>query len=96
MRKWKGIESYQDARLINVQEKTNEIARGKINPFYQNHHRNDNGHKKKDPDAMDVDAVQLSNQEHRRRLQERLCFKCGKAGHFSNTCRNPFAKREGK
>ena len=43
-------------RFQHVQEKTNEIARGKTNPFYQNHHRN-NDHKKKDPDAMDVDAV---------------------------------------
>ena len=45
---------------------------------------------------MDVDAVQLSDQEQQRRLKERLCFKCGKPGHFSRTCRNPFLKKEGK
>ena len=44
-------------RFQHIWEKTNEIAKGKTNPFYQNHHRN-NEHKKKDPDAMDVDSVQ--------------------------------------
>ena len=83
-------------RFQHVQEKTNEIARGKTNPFYQNHHRNNNDHKKKDPDAMDVDAIRFSNEEHQKRLRERLCFNCGKAGHFSKECRNPFAKKEGK
>ena len=53
------IEKWYQATLCfqHVWEKTQEIAKGKTNPFYQNHHRNDNGHKKKDPDAMDVDAV---------------------------------------
>ena len=83
-------------RFQHVQEKTNEIARGKTNPFYQNHHWNDNGHKKKDPDAMDVDAIQLSEGERKRRLENRLCFRCRKARHFSSTCRNPFLKKEGK
>ena len=82
-------------RFQHVWEKTNEIAKGKTNPFYQNHHRN-NDHKKKDPDAMDVDAIQLSDQEQQRHLKERLCFKCGKPGHFSRSCRNPFLKKEGK
>ena len=58
------IEKWYQAtlRFQHVWEKTNEIARGKTNPFYQNHHRN-NDHKKKDPDAMDVDAVRISDQE---------------------------------
>ena len=81
-------------RFQHVWEKTQEIAEGRTNPFYQNHHRNDNGHKKKDPDAMDVDAVHLSNEERRRHLQERLCFNCGKKGHQAKDCRNPFAKKE--
>ena len=62
-------------RFQHVWEKTNEIARGKTNPFYQNHRSND--HKKKDPDTMDVDAVQLSDQERERRRRNRLCYKCG-------------------
>ena len=92
------IEKWYQAtlRFQHVWEKTQEIAKGRTNPFYQNHHRNDNGHKKKDPDAMDVDTVQLSNEEHKRRLQERLCFKCGKKGHQAKDCRNPFANKEGK
>ena len=91
------IEKWYQAtlRFQHVWEKTNEIARGKTNPFYQNHHRN-NDHKKKDPDAMDVDAIRLSDQEKQRRYKERLCYKCGGAGHIAQNCRNPFAKKEGK
>ena len=82
-------------RFQHVQEKTNEIARGKMNPFYQNHHRN-NDHKKKDPDAMDVDSIQEWTPEKKKRYENQLCFKCEKPGHFSKGCRNPFLKKEGK
>ena len=92
------IEKWYQAtlRFQHVQEKTNEIARGKTNPFYQNHHQNDNGHKKKDPDAMDVDAVQLSQQERKKHIEERRCFRCRKQEHIAQGCRNPFAQKEGK
>ena len=91
------IDKWYQATLCfqHVWEKTNEIARGKTNPFYQNHHRN-NDHKKKDPDAMDVDAVQISHQERERRNRDNLCYGCGKAGHRIVNCRNPFLKKEGK
>ena len=45
---------------------------------------------------MDVDAVRLSDEEYKKRLQERLCFKCGRKGHQAKDCRNPFANKEGK
>ena len=93
------IEKWYQAtlRFQHVWEKTQEIAKGKTNPFYQNHHRNnDNGHKKKDPDAMDVDAVRLSEQERKKYYEERRCYRCGKQGHIAQGCRNPFAKKEGK
>ena len=92
------IEKWYQAtlRFQHVWEKTQEIAKGKTNPFYQSHHQNYD-HKKKDPDAMDVDAVQLSDQERLIRLQQRLCFKCRKKGHQAKDCRNPFtSKKEGK
>ena len=91
------IEKWYQAtlRFQHVWEKTNKIARGKTNPFYQNHHRN-NDHKKKDPDAMDVDSVQEWTPEKKKRYENNLCYKCGKPGHFSKTCRNPFLKKEGK
>ena len=91
------IEKWYQAtlRFQHVWEKTQEIAKGKTNPFYQNHHRN-NDHKKKDPDAMDVDAVRLSDQERERRFREGRCFKCGAKGHRSQGCNNPFTKKEEK
>ena len=91
------IEKWYQAtlRFQHVWEKTNEIAKGKTNPFYQNHHRN-NDHKKKDPDAMDVDAVRLSDQEKQRHFKEGRCFRCGGKGHRSNGCNNPFAQNEQK
>ena len=82
-------------RFQHVWEKTNEIVKGKTNPFYQNHHRNNN-HKKKDPDAMDVDAVRLSDQEQQRRFREGRCFRCGAKGHIVTGCKNPFAQKERK
>ena len=91
------IEKWYQAtlRFQHVWEKTQEIAKGKTNPFYQNHHRNnDNGHKKKDPDAMDVDAVRLSDKEQQKRFKERRCYNCGAQGHIAKNCKNPFAKKE--
>ena len=91
------IEKWYQAtlRFQHVWEKTQEIAKGKTNPFYQNHHKN-NDHKKKDPDVMDVDAIRLSDQEKQRRYKERLCYKCGRAGHIAQNCKNPFAPKETK
>ena len=90
------IEKWYQAtlRFQHVWEKTQEIAKGKTNPFYQNHRNNE--HKKKDPDAMDVDAVRLSEQERKKYFEERRCYRCGKQGHIAQGCRNPFAKKEGK
>ena len=51
----------QTLHFQHVWEKMNEIAKGRPPPFQQGQHNN--GYKKKDPNAMDVDTVQLSEQE---------------------------------
>ena len=51
----------QTLRFQHVWEKMNEIAKGRPPPFQQG--QQNNRHKKCDPNAMDVDAVQLSEQE---------------------------------
>ena len=86
----------QTLHFQHVWEKTNEIAKGRLNPFHNGQHRQNNSGYKKDPNAMDVDAVRLSNQERERRRKKGLCFKCGQPRHMSPSCNNPFLKKEGK
>lgn len=63
---------------------------------------NGGGNKNKDPDAMDLDAIQMSRMsdyERQRRLAEGLCLKCGQAGHVVKYCKNPRnngSNREGR
>ena len=84
----------QTLHFQHVWEKMNEIVKGRPPPFQSGHQNN--GYRKKDPNAMDIDAVQISDQEKERRLKKGLCFKCGKHGHMSKECNNPFLKKEGK
>ena len=80
----------------HVWEKTNEIAKGRPNPFYNGQQRQHNNGYKKDPNTMDVDAVQEWTPEKKKQYESNLCFKCNKPGHMAKYCKNPFLKREGK
>ena len=84
----------QTLRFQHVWEKTNEIAKGRPPPFQSG--QQNNRHKKCDPNTMDIDAVQLSEQERERCFKNNLYYKCKKPGHMSRYCKNPFLKKEGK
>ena len=84
----------QTLRFQHVWEKTNEIAKGRPPPFQYG--QQNNVHKKRNPNAMDIDAIQLSEQERNRCFKNNLCYKCKKPGHVSKFCKNPFLKKEGK
>ena len=84
----------QTLRFQHVWEKTNEIVKGRPPPFQSGNHNN--GYKKKDPNAMDVDTVQVSQQEREKRQKKGLCFRCGRSRHRIADCKNPFSKKEEK
>ena len=76
-----------------------EAIEGTSNPFggseWQQKAKKLFGRKKKDDDAMQVDAAQVNPQKERKRFnteeQQRLknegrCFKCHKQGHMKNNC----------
>ena len=86
----------QTLRFQHIWEKTNEITKGRPNPFHNRQHKQHNNRYKKDLNAMDVDAVQISQQERERRSRDNLCFRRGRSGHRIANCRNPFLKKEGK
>ena len=95
MEKW----YQQTLHFKQVWERTNEIAKGRNNPFipFQNNGNNNHAQKKRDPNAMDVDAIQiekLTPEERQRCFENNLCFKCRKPGHRSNQCRNPFLGKQ--
>ena len=95
MEKW----YQQTLHFKQVWERTNEIAKGRNNPFipFQDNRNNNHTQKKQDPNAMDVDAIRiekLTPEERQRCFENNLCFKCRKPGHRSNQCQNPFLGKQ--
>ena len=95
MEKW----YQQTLHFKQVWERTNEIAKGRNNPFipFQDNRNNNHTQKKQDPNAMDVDAIhieKLTPEERQRCFENNLCFKCHKPGHRSNQCRNLFLGKQ--
>ena len=95
MEKW----YLQTLHFKHVWKRTNEIAKGWNNPFlpFLDNRNNNHTQKKRDPNAMDVDAIQiekLTPKERQRCFNNNLCFKCHKPGHRSNQCQNPFLGKQ--
>ena len=96
MEKW----YQQTLHFKQVWERTNEITKGRNNPFlpfWDNRNNNNHNQKKQDPNAMDVDAIwieKLTPEERQRCFDNNLCFKCHKPGHRSNQCQNPFMGKQ--
>ena len=95
MEKW----YQQTLHFKQVWERTNKIAKGRNNPFipFQDNRNNNHTQKKRDPNAMDVDAIRiekLTPKERQRCFKNNLCFKCCKPGHRSNQCKNPFLGKQ--
>ena len=92
MEKW----YLQTLHFKHVWERTNEIAKGRNNPFLpfqDNRSNHNNTQKKRDLNAMDMDAIQikkLTPEERQRCFDNNLCFKCHKPRHRSSQCQNPF------
>lgn len=91
----------QALHFKHVWEKTNDIAKGEGSPFLPFQERNNNNQKiyqkKKDPNAMDVDAIhvkRLTPEEQQRCIDNNLCFKCRRPGHSAAKCRNPFVNKK--
>ena len=88
--------------LKHVWEKANDIVKGWGNPFLTfldnwNNYNQKNTQKKKDPNAMDIDAIwveKLTPEERQRCIDNNLWFKCWKPRHSAIKCRNPFTNRQ--
>ncbi len=55
--------------------------------------------KKRNPDAMDIDATRtsrLSKEDHEKLMKERKCFFCKKEGHMARACPNRSERSKGK
>ena len=96
MEKW----YQQTLHFKQVWERTNKIMKwwsNPILPFQDNRNNNNHGQKKRDPNAMDIDAIRiekLTPEERQRCFDNNLCFKCCKPGHRSNQCCNPFLGKQ--
>ena len=66
---------------------TNPKAQQRWGRFTQNHNQRD--HPKRDPNAMDVDVIQvnqLSAEDKEKCVKEGRCFRCQEQGHRSKEC----------
>jgi hypothetical protein len=56
---------------------------GRFKPHFNPHKEKK---KERNPDAMDVDFTQMSQDERERLMKSESCFRCKKQGHMSKEC----------
>ena len=83
-------------RFQHVWEKTNEIAKGRPNPFHNGQHRQNNNGYKKDPNAMDVDSVQEWTPERRNNTKAISASNVENPDTFPEDAETHFSKRKGR
>lgn len=84
-----GVPKEFDLLVKNVQERyaRGELMKSLLPPVPHNAPHAATSYQARNPNAMEIDAVNLSRDERECRRRLGLCFECGKKGHLVGQCR---------